>query len=164
MLCLLIDLLFCSSSECAWQYKDQRGESAHNIQGTSTSLPLGQRWRTWVWTHNWWRTVSTGGIKYRNDRVLKSLLWIKYMSVYLNQYFVLSTDAYCLHKRALFQFNPSFRRQHRRGCAWIFVWGEICTCIYIHYKIKRGEGLQFPTNVLFSCFRSLCLKIRTLSP
>lgn len=136
---MFTDLLFYSSTECAWQCKDQWGESVHNIQGTSTSLPLGQRWRTWVRTHDWWRTVSTGGIKHRKDRVSKSLLWIKYMSVYLNQYFVLSTDAYCPHKRAVFQFIPSFRRPRRRGCARIFVWGEICTHIYMHYKQKTSN-------------------------
>ena len=54
---------FSSSTGFAIQYEDWRRKSVCTIQDTPTTPALGQRWRTRVWTHDWWRTISNGGVK-----------------------------------------------------------------------------------------------------
>lgn len=57
-------------------------------------------------------------------------------------YFMPSTDAYCPHKRRIRLFGRGFKRQHGRGCSWIFLSGDFISLLHKdlnHLKIKIEE-------------------------
>lgn len=77
---------FSSSTGFAIQYEDWRRKSVCTIQDTPTTPALGKRWRTGVWTHDWWRTISNGGMKNGGNAISDKL---KCCVLYSDQYWII---------------------------------------------------------------------------